>query len=72
VEHRDRLSCFGARHLQAALAASGTSGSRTTTNDLVGDITEVATFMCARLPGQRAAKNRAVSVIAVATGEGAA
>jgi putative resolvase len=61
VEHRDRRARLGARHLQAALAASGrrlvASDWEETTSDLVGDITEVATFMCARLSGQRAAKN---------------
>jgi putative resolvase len=40
-----------------------------TTSDLVRDITEVLTWMCARLYGQRAAKNRAARAIAVATGE---
>jgi putative resolvase len=61
VEHRDRLACFGARHLQAALAASGprlvASDPEETTSDLVGDITDVAAWVCARLSGQRATKN---------------
>jgi putative resolvase len=39
-----------------------------TISDLVRDITEVLTCMCARLYGQRAAKNRAARAIAVATG----
>jgi putative resolvase len=37
----------------------------------VRDITEVLTWMCARLYGRRAAKNRAARAVAVATGEGA-
>lgn len=73
VEHRDRLARFGVEHLQAALAASGRRlvvlDPEETTSDLVRDITEVLTSMCARLYGQRAAKNRAARAIAMATGE---
>jgi putative resolvase len=73
VEHRDRLARFGVEHLEAALAASGRRlvvlDPEETTSDLVRDITEVLTSMCARLYGQRAAKNRAARAIAVATGE---
>jgi putative resolvase len=73
VEHRDRLARFGGQHLQAALAASGRRmvvlDPEETTSDLAGDITEAWTWMCARLYGQRAAKNRAARAIAVATGE---
>jgi putative resolvase len=73
VEHRDRLARFGVEHLQAALASSGRRlvvlDSKETTSDLAGDITEVLTWMCARLYGQRAAKDRAARAIAVATGE---
>jgi putative resolvase len=73
VEHRDRLARFGVEHLEAALAASGRRlvvlDLEETTSDLVRDITEVLTSMCARLYGQRAAKNRAARAIAVATGE---
>jgi putative resolvase len=73
VEHRDRLARFGVEHLQAALAASSRRmvvlDPEETTSDLVRDITDVLTSMCARLYGQRAAKNRAARAIAVATGE---
>jgi putative resolvase len=75
VEHRDRLARFGVEHLQAALSATGRQlvilDPEETTSDLVRDITEVLTSMCARLYGQRAAKNRAARAVAVATGEGA-
>jgi putative resolvase len=58
VEHRDRLACFGSQHLQAALAVAGPRlvalGPEVTTCDL---ITEVLAWVCARLSGQRAAKN---------------
>jgi putative resolvase len=73
VEHRDRLARFGVEHLEATLTASGRRlvvvDPAETTSDLVRDITEVLTSMCARLYGQRAAKNRAARAIAVATGE---
>ncbi|MBA3489083.1 MAG: IS607 family transposase [Longispora sp.] len=71
VEHRDRLARFGVEHLEAALSASGRSlvilDPAETTNDLVRDMTEVLTSMCARLYGQRAARNRAARAIAAAT-----
>jgi putative resolvase len=71
VEHRDRLARFGVEHLESALSASGRRlvvlDPRETTSDLVRDITEVLTSMCARLYGQRAAKNRAARAIAEAT-----
>ncbi|MET8641659.1 IS607 family transposase [Streptomyces sp. NPDC004074] len=75
VEHRDRLARFGVEHLEAVLSASGRRlvvlDSDETTDDLVRDITEVLTSMCARLYGQRAAKNRAARAVALATGEAA-
>lgn len=75
VEHRDRLARFGVEHLEAALSASGRRlvvlDPQETTGDLVRDITEVLTSMCARLYGRRAAKNRAARAVAVVTGEAA-
>lgn len=72
VEHRDRLARFGVEHLQAALSATGRElivlDPEETTDDLVRDMTDVLTAMCARLYGQRAAKNRAARAVAVATG----
>ena len=74
VEDRDRLARFGVEHLEAALSASGRRlivlDAEETTSDLVCDITEVLTSMCARLYGQRSAKNRAARAIAAATGDG--
>ncbi|WP_406841031.1 IS607 family transposase [Streptomyces sp. AHU1] len=73
VEHRERLARFGVEHLEAALSASGRRlvvlDPTETADDLVRDITEVLTSMCARLYGRRAAKNRAARAIAAATGE---
>ena len=73
VEHRDRLARFGIEHLEAVLSASGRRlvvlDPTETADDLVRDITEVLTSMCARLYGRRVAKNRAARAVAVATGE---
>ncbi|MFE9046016.1 IS607 family transposase [Streptomyces sp. NPDC007818] len=75
VEHRDRLARFGVEHLEAVLSASGRRlvvlDPTETADDLVRDVTEVLTSMCARLYGRRAAKNRAARAVAVATGEDA-
>jgi putative resolvase len=75
VEHRDRLARFGVEHLEAVLSASGRRlvvlDPTETADDLVRDITEVLTSMCARLYGRRAAKSRAARAVAVATGEAA-
>lgn len=72
VEHRDRLARFGVGHLEAVLSGSGRRlvvlDPVETADDLVRDITEVLTSMCARLYGRRAAKNRAARAVAVATG----
>jgi putative resolvase len=63
VEHRDRLARFGVEHLEAALSAQGrrivvVDGGEVE-DDLVGDVTEVLTSLCARLYGRRGARNRA-------------
>ncbi|MFJ8108153.1 IS607 family transposase [Streptomyces sp. NPDC096132] len=75
VEHRDRLARFGVEHLEAVLAASGRRlvvlDPTESADDLVRDITEVLTSMCARLYGRRAAKTRAARAVAVAMGEDA-
>ncbi|CAM5688784.1 hypothetical protein SHIRM173S_10732 [Streptomyces hirsutus] len=64
VEHQgDRLARFGVEHLEAAFSATGRRlvvlDPAETADDLVRDITEVLTSMCARLYGRRSAKNRA-------------
>lgn len=75
VERRDRLARFGVEHLEAVLSASGRRvvvlDPTEAADDLVRDITEVLTSMCARLYGRKAAKNRAARAVAVATGEAA-
>jgi predicted site-specific integrase-resolvase len=63
VEHRDRFCRFGSEYVEAALAAQGRElgvvDSAEVDDDLVRDMTEILTSMCARLYGKRAAQNRA-------------
>lgn len=73
VEHRDRFARFGAEYVEAALSAQGRrllvvdpSG---VDDDLVRDVTEVLTSLCARLYGRRAAANRVRRAVAAATGD---
>lgn len=67
VEHRDRLARFGVEHLEAALSAQGrriiVADQGETVDDLVGDMIEVLTLMCARLYGRRGARNRAMRAV---------
>lgn len=68
VEHRDRFCRFGSEYVQAALAAQGRElmvvDTAEVDDDLVRDMTEILTSMCARLYGKRAAANRAKRAIA--------
>lgn len=70
VEHRDRLVRFGVEYLEAALAAQGrpimVADPGETTDDLVRDMIEVLTWMCARLYGRRGARNRAMRAVTAA------
>jgi putative resolvase len=70
VEHRDRLARFGVEDLDAALAAQGrrvlVADPGETADDLVRDMIEVLTSMCARLYGRRGARNRALRVVTAA------
>lgn len=63
VEHRDRLARFGVEHLEAVLSAQGRRiivvNDTESDGDLVRDIIDVLTSMCARLYGRRGARNRA-------------
>lgn len=67
VEHRDRLARFGVEHLEAVLGAHGrrivVADPGETTDDLVRDMIEVLTSMCARLYGRRGARNRAMRAV---------
>lgn len=73
VEHRERLARFGVEHLESVLAASSRKlvvlDPDEVEDDLVRDMTEVLTSMCARLYGRRAAKLRAQKAVAAACAE---
>jgi predicted site-specific integrase-resolvase len=74
VEHRDRFCRLGSEYVQAALAAQGRElvvvDSAEVDDDLVRDMTEILTSMCARLYGKRAAENRAKRALAAAAATG--
>ena len=71
VEHRDRFARFGAEYVEAALSAPGRRllvvDPAEVDDDLVRDVTEILTSLCARLYGRRAAKNRAARLTAAVT-----
>jgi predicted site-specific integrase-resolvase len=73
VEHRDRFARFGAEYVEAALSAQGrkllVADPAEADDDLVRDVTEILTSLCARLYGRRAAANRAARAVAAATAE---
>jgi putative resolvase len=72
ADHRDRLAGSGVEHLEAALAAQGrrivVADAGETADDLVRDMIEVLTAMCARLYGRRGARSRAMRAV-TATGQ---
>jgi predicted site-specific integrase-resolvase len=76
VEHRDRFARFGAEYVEAALAAQGRNllvvDPAEVDDDLVRDVTEILTSLCARLYGRRAAANRARRAVEAVTEEGPA
>ena len=63
VEHRDRLARFGFEMVEACVRGSGGEVAVVkpdeVEDDLVRDVTEVLTSMCARLYGKRSAAMRA-------------
>ena len=71
VEHRDRFSRFGTEYIHAALESTGRElivmDPAEVDDDLVRDMTELLTSMCARLYGKRAAENRARRAIEAST-----
>ena len=70
VEHRDRFARVGAEYVEAALSAQGRRllvvDSAEVDDDLVRDVTEILTSLCARLYGRRAAASRAARAVAAA------
>ncbi len=67
VEHRDRLARMNAGLIESALKAQGRRlivvDDTELDDDLVRDMTEVLTSLCARLYGRRAAKHRAQAAL---------
>jgi putative resolvase len=70
VEHRDRLGRFGVEYLEAALSAQGRRvvvvDCGEMEDDLIGDMTWVLTWFCARVWGRRGARNRALKALGCA------
>jgi predicted site-specific integrase-resolvase len=73
VEHRDRIARLGAEYVEAALTAQGRRllvvDPAEVDDDLVGDVTEILTSLCARLYGRRAGASRVRRAIDAATGD---
>ena len=73
LEHRDRFARFGAEYVEAALAAQGRRlmavDPAEVDDDLVRDVTQILTSLCARLYGRRAAAKRASRGVAAATAQ---
>jgi putative resolvase len=67
----DRFARFGAEYVEAAQMAQGrrllVADPAEVDDDLVGDVTEILTSLCARLYGRGAAANRASRAVAAAT-----
>jgi predicted site-specific integrase-resolvase len=67
VEHRDRFCRFGSEYVEASLSSSGRRllvvDPGEIDDDLVRDMTEILTSLCARLYGKRAAANRAARAV---------
>jgi putative resolvase len=63
VEHRDRLARLGSEYVEAALVGAGRRllvvEASEVEDDLVRDMSEVLTSLCARLYGRRSARTRA-------------
>ncbi|MEO3925901.1 IS607 family transposase [Micromonosporaceae bacterium B7E4] len=76
VEHRDRFARFGAEYVEAALSGQGRRllvvDPAEVDDDLVGDVTEILTSLCARLYGRRGAANRARRAVEAVTEGGPA
>jgi predicted site-specific integrase-resolvase len=70
VAHRDRFCRFGSEYVQGALAVQGRElvvvDGAEVDDDLVRDVTEILTSMCAGLYGKRAAEDRAKRALAAA------
>ncbi|MET7784108.1 IS607 family transposase [Streptomyces sp. NPDC005388] len=74
VEHKDRLGRMNVELIEAALSATGRRmvvlDDGEAEDDLVRDMTEILTSLCARLYGRRSAKNRAKKALEAAAAGG--
>ena len=74
VEHRDRFARFAAEYVAGALDAGGRRmvvvDDGEVDDDLVRDMTELMTSLCARLYGRRSAAHRAARAIEAVTTSG--
>lgn len=69
VEHKDRLTRFGANYIQVLLTETGrrlevVNGSENEREDLMSDFAAVITSFCSRLYGLRRAKRKTEKLIA--------
>ena len=75
VEHRDRLARFGFEMLEACVKGSGGEivvvEDKELDDDLVRDMTDLLTSMCARLYGKRSAELRARKAVEATNFDGA-
>lgn len=73
VEHKDRLGRMNVELIEAALSATGRRlvvlDDGEVEDDLVQDIVDVLTSLCARLYGRRSAKNRARKALEAAAAD---
>ncbi len=71
VEHRDRLMYFGSEYVESALSAQGRRlvvvDPGETKDDLVQDMIDVLTNVCARLYGRQSARHRAEKALQAAS-----
>jgi predicted site-specific integrase-resolvase len=65
VEHRDRFCRFGAEYIEAQSRSLVVVDPAWVDDDLVRDVTELLTSLCARLYGRRLAANKAQRAIDV-------
>lgn len=76
VEHWDRSADLGAEYVEAALVAQGRKllvvDPGEVDDDLVRDVTDILTSLCAGSYGRRAAANRAQHAVDAATSNGPA
>ena len=72
VEDRDGLTRFGFDHVAACLAGAGRRivvlDAAETSDDVVGEVTEVLALLCVRLYGRRSVSRCAARAVAVACG----